>query len=398
MPPVPSPASETRQPLSIVFTDLVGSSEYFARQGDAAGMALVARHNELLFPVVTSAGGRVIKTIGDSIMATFENLGQAVRAAWAMQQTLANANISARENEQIRIRIGVHYGLVYEKDGDVFGDAVNMAARVEAMAGAGQILVSRVVHDLLRADPYVKVRSVGPMELKGSPEPIELFELIAAPAPQPGAAVGRRRRTWSIALSSVALLAVAYLGWHGLRARRWTGLPPTEKIPAVEQIAGISLRHWVGKSPSSEVRPDKAIFLSGEQFEIIYRFLRPHYLYAAFYDAQRQSFTLVFPEADTLEPAHAGDVLRIPPDARFTLDNQPRTEIILLIVSAAPVETLEGLSHFGNATDPKLWSLLQQIKAQSLQAQLAPDVDPMMLVESPLGSRPSWLELRIEHH
>ncbi|MBI3484189.1 MAG: adenylate/guanylate cyclase domain-containing protein [Acidobacteria bacterium] len=167
---------EQRQAQTILFTDIVGSSQYFAERGDTAGLKMLARHNQLLFPIVTAAGGRVVKTIGDSIFATFGNPGQAVRAAWAMQRKLEEANQAAGEGEAIRIRIGVHYGLVTVQKGDVFGDAVNMAERVKSKAGGGQITLSRVVRDLLRADPRIGVRSLGMVELKGSPEPVELFE------------------------------------------------------------------------------------------------------------------------------------------------------------------------------------------------------------------------------
>ncbi len=103
---------------------------------------MVDRHNRLLFPVVHKFKGRIIKTIGDSIMAAFDKPEYALNAAVAMQQTMA-AERQADETFDIRIRIGVHTGDAIVEKGDVYGDIVNVAARVESASKGNEILVSQ---------------------------------------------------------------------------------------------------------------------------------------------------------------------------------------------------------------------------------------------------------------
>jgi class 3 adenylate cyclase len=415
-----APTNESRRPLAILFTDIVGSSEYFARQGDAAGMALISRHNSLLQPVVDAAGGRVVKTIGDSILATFEDLGQAVRAAWVMQQTLARENAPAPGGEKINIRIGVHYGLVFERSGDVFGDAVNMAERVKSKAGGGQIVISRVVRDLLRADPAIQVRSIGLVDLKGSPEPIELYELTSAPTPGKAARAKRSSFAWTYGLAAVLLVVALYVGWRLVGAHP---TPHAARVLGPQDLATVSLLHWTSAGVREEVPPQGATFSSGEKFQIEYHSLRTHFLYAAFFDANKSNFMLVFPDRESLEPLKAGETVRIPGQGYIELDNQPRTETIRLILSTQPIEALENLAQSGEQGSPSLLGILERIKGSaSTQACFRPDragpgmdlaaaeacqppshslwralFGPGKSAQAALDSRPAWLDLEINH-
>jgi len=232
------PASQlTRQPVAvaraILFTDIVGSTGYFATRGDQAGLQMLEWHNRCLFPLVEQANGRIIKTIGDSIFAVFDHPADALRAAFAMQHRLQEVQASLPVEEQIHVRVGVHYGLVTEKDNDVFGDAVNLAERVKSSAGAGQIVVSRTLRDMVRADPRFTLSSIGPRTLKGATEPMELFELKASP-PLPGAArlrmwarrTRRVARSYPLAVATVALVLVLAAGlWWRQRLLGRTGPP-----------------------------------------------------------------------------------------------------------------------------------------------------------------------------
>lgn len=222
-------------PRAILFTDIVGSTRYFAAYGDQAGLRMLDRHNRALFPLIEQANGRVIKTIGDSILAVFAQPGDALRAAFALQQRLEEVRAALPEPEQIHIRVGVHYGLVTEKDNDVFGDAVNLAERVKSSAAGDQVFVSRTLRDLVRADPGFAFQSVGPRALKGAEEPMELFELTFAPA-LPGASAWRRwarragrslrQHPYAVAAGVLVLLATVGLWWGLHRA----GPPPPRAL------------------------------------------------------------------------------------------------------------------------------------------------------------------------
>lgn len=166
------------KPVSVLFSDIAGSTAYFEKYGDAEGRRMIQRHNDLLIPVIQKRGGRVVKTIGDALMATFPSANLAVDAAIAMQQAVAesNARISHIE-ERFDIRIGVNFGtaIVNDKDGDVYGDMVNVAARVQSEAGKGQVLVSDVVREYL--SPAVPLKAAGTFRLKGKSQEFQLFEV-----------------------------------------------------------------------------------------------------------------------------------------------------------------------------------------------------------------------------
>jgi class 3 adenylate cyclase/TolB-like protein/tetratricopeptide (TPR) repeat protein len=218
------------RPRAILFTDIVGSTSYFARHGDEAGLRMLGRHNRALFPVVEEANGRIVKTIGDSILAVFDQPVDALQAAWGLQQRLAELlSTLTAEEEGIHIRVGVHYGLVTEKDNDVFGDAVNLAERVKSKAAGDQVFVSRTLREMVRARPGFVFQSAGLHELKGASEPMELFQLTGASAAPPvprwrkwarrrARAVRRRARV----IAAVALLLLAAGGiWWWVRPARF---------------------------------------------------------------------------------------------------------------------------------------------------------------------------------
>ena len=132
----------SKRNITILFTDIEESTKYWHKFGDVEGRLMVDRHNRLLFPVVGKFRGRIIKTIGDSIMAAFADPENAIKAAVAMQQTMAMER-QGDDSFRIRIRIGLHTGDAIVEQGDVFGDVVNVASRVENVSKGNQILLSQ---------------------------------------------------------------------------------------------------------------------------------------------------------------------------------------------------------------------------------------------------------------
>src|SRR6185436_13981258 len=123
-----------RARVTILFSDIKGSTTYFEKKGDLQGLAMVHHHNSLLIPVIEDCTGRVVKTIGDAIMARFDDPVAAIQAAVGMQRALETDRTGKPTEEQIHIRIGLHTGLGYIKDDDVYGDVVNVASRVQHQA------------------------------------------------------------------------------------------------------------------------------------------------------------------------------------------------------------------------------------------------------------------------
>lgn len=160
---------------TVMFTDIVGSTRYFEEKGDVEGMKLLHRHNELLFPVVERHRGRIIKTIGDAILATFESPEEGVRAAMQMHQTLREAN-NRGDGPQIHIRAGLHHGRVFLANNDIFGDTVNTSARVVHAAGPDEVLVSQYLYSKIPKTEPLVVTPRGTLALKGKAEP---FPVVA---------------------------------------------------------------------------------------------------------------------------------------------------------------------------------------------------------------------------
>src|SRR5262249_7625039 len=124
----------TPKPVTILFSDIKGSTSYFEQKGDVKGLKMVERHNDLMIPVIEDCGGVVVKTIGDAIMARFDDPVLAVRSAVEMQRALETDRLDQPEEEHIHIKIGLHTGPGIIKDNDVYGDVVNAASRVQNQA------------------------------------------------------------------------------------------------------------------------------------------------------------------------------------------------------------------------------------------------------------------------
>ena len=168
-----------RRNVTVLFTDIKGSTAYFTRFGDTAGLMMVHQCNELLGEITAKHQGWVVKTIGDAVMAVFDDCKAAVRAAVAMQTALTERNAKKQdENERVFIRIGLNYGPGIVKSNDVFGDVVNVASRVESVASAEQIVISDTLKEALGTSCDFKIRYLGQFVLRGKGEDRALFEVV----------------------------------------------------------------------------------------------------------------------------------------------------------------------------------------------------------------------------
>ena len=162
--------------LAIVFTSIVGYAERIGRQTYEQTQRMLALHAGLLEPVFKEYGGRRIKVIGGTFLVSFELPTQALRCAAAVRQTVTEFNARALEAERLQVRAGINLGEVRLAHGDVFGDAVNVAARGEAQGAAGEVLFTEAVWlSMNRAE--VRAAELGPRMLRGVPEPVRLFRL-----------------------------------------------------------------------------------------------------------------------------------------------------------------------------------------------------------------------------
>jgi class 3 adenylate cyclase len=126
-----------RRDITLLFTDIQDSTAYFERYGDLSGRQMVQRHNDLIGPLIASHQGTIVRSVRDTMMASYAEPTSAVQSAIAMQRALRDHNRGREVAEQIHIRIGINAGPGLVETQDVFGDVVSVAARVEACALAG---------------------------------------------------------------------------------------------------------------------------------------------------------------------------------------------------------------------------------------------------------------------
>lgn len=166
--------------LAIVFTDIKGFTERTSNQTLEENQRLLRRHSELLSPLFKAFGGKIIKSIGDAFLVTFESPTQSVLCGIAIQDRLWLYNRTVPERERFEVRVAVNAGEVRIEDNDVFGEPVNIASRVEGIAEAGWVYFTEVVY-LAMNKAEVPAEEVGLFELKGIPGKVRVYRVPRAP-------------------------------------------------------------------------------------------------------------------------------------------------------------------------------------------------------------------------
>lgn len=171
--------SSIRQLAAIVFTDIVGYTALMGRDEQNA-FELLNKNRQIQRPVIEQFNGRWIKELGDGVMASFSTVSDAVNAAVIIQQ-------KCNAGKEFRLRIGIHLSEVVVENGDVFGDGVNIASRIQAIANPGSIYISEAVNNNLSNKKEFQTRFIKEERLKNVKDPIKIYEVITeglAPAPR----------------------------------------------------------------------------------------------------------------------------------------------------------------------------------------------------------------------
>ena len=168
--------------LATMFADVSGSTRLYDELGDEAALERISHCLNLASRLTRTYDGRVIKTIGDEVLCVFRSVNDAIAAACAIQTALAGPEgVNDGSGKRLAMRVGVHFGPAILDDGDVFGDAVNVAARMTSQAKANQVIVSGAT----RADMSPILRSctryVDRATVKGKAEPMEMYEFVCHP-------------------------------------------------------------------------------------------------------------------------------------------------------------------------------------------------------------------------
>jgi TolB-like protein len=160
-----------------MFTDMVGYTA-LGQRDESLSLALVEEQRKLIRPILTRHNGKEIKTIGDAFLVEFPNALDAVRCAYDIQRATRELNISLPEEKRIHLRVGLHLGDVVESEGDISGDAVNIASRIEPLAEDGGVCLTRQVYDQVESKFDLPIASIGPKALKNVKAPVEVFKIV----------------------------------------------------------------------------------------------------------------------------------------------------------------------------------------------------------------------------
>jgi adenylate cyclase len=214
-------ARVARHLAAILAADIAGYGRLMGEDEEGTLAALRVWRREIADPRIREHRGRIVKTTGDGFLVEFASVVDAVHCAVEMQRAMAEHNAGIPVERRIEFRIGINLGDIISQDHDIYGDGVNVAARLEALAEPAGICISRVVRDQIRDKlPYV-FEDMGEQQVKNIARPVRAYAMVAqavaaappSPAPAASARSGIRRRPMVIAASMTAALAIAIAGW-----------------------------------------------------------------------------------------------------------------------------------------------------------------------------------------
>jgi adenylate cyclase len=267
--------TEQRKLAAIMFTDMVGYSA-LAQRSEALALGLLEEHRTLVRTVLPRFNGTEVKTIGDAFLVEFHSALEAAQCGIEIQRTLAKRNADAPAERQIHIRIGIHIGDVVHREGDIYGDGVNIASRIEPLAGAGGICISMDVERQIRSALEVSLVKLARTELKNIQVPMDLFRIVLpweGRRPMPTAQkvsgpLGKR----NLLAGTVLLLVIFGLAvYFVLDSHNQKPVPAPTSTGVTLPGAPVTNRHRIAVLPLDNISPDPndAYFADGMTEELI---------------------------------------------------------------------------------------------------------------------------------
>jgi adenylate cyclase len=240
-----------RRIAAIVAADMVGFSHLI--ELDEAGTLIRQKQHrlELIDPTIRRYNGRIIKLTGDGFLAEFSSVVEATQCAVLIQRDMAPLEAEVPEDRRILYRIAVHLGDIVFDDGDIFGDGVNIAARLEGLAEPGGIVVSGAAYDMLKSQVEVGYRALGEQKLKNIARPVRVYQVTDGDAAPPL----RVSHRGVVSASLILFIALVSLGWVWMRP----DLPPIDQamlsleLPAIAPEKTLAVLPFVNLSGNSEL-------------------------------------------------------------------------------------------------------------------------------------------------
>jgi class 3 adenylate cyclase len=197
-----------RKIAAIFAADIAGYSKLVAEDEEET-LRRLASYRSVMDDFIARAGGRIFNTAGDAVLAEFSSAVEAVRCAIDIQESLRTRNMAYPASRQMCFRIGITVGDVVERDGDLLGDGVNIAARLEGIAPVGGICISRTVHEQVANKLSVQFADIGEQQVKNIPTPVHAFHISMrpdeAPADARGATASKAKASGQPAARSMSL-------------------------------------------------------------------------------------------------------------------------------------------------------------------------------------------------
>ena len=260
--------SQTRRLAAILAADVAGYSRLMGADEEGTLERLKALRRELIDPKIAEHKGRIVKTTGDGLLVEFPSVVDAVRCAVAVQQAMPERNTGIGTDNRIELRIGINLGDVIVEGDDLYGDGVNIAARIEALADAGGVLVSNTVHDQVRDRLPFAFEDLGEQQVKNIARPVRVYRVRPALTHPAAAAPGS------------PLSRSAGEGAERQRREAGEGSPPLP-LPDKPSIAVLPFANMSGD-------PEQEYFVDGMVEEIITALSRIRWLFVI---ARNSSFT-----------------------------------------------------------------------------------------------------------
>jgi adenylate cyclase len=217
--------AETRKLAAILAADVAGYSKLAGTDEERTLARLRALRSDLIDPTISLHHGRVVKRTGDGIIIEFRSVVDAVRCAIEVQNGMAERNAGLPPERRIEFRVGIHLGdVVEESDGDLMGDGVNIAARLEGIAKPGAIYLSEDAYRQVKSRLDLAVSDLGAIQLKNIAEPVRVYAIEVGKSAQAKPTKPAVRRRWPmfalLGAGIVALFAIAGSAWYFLGANR----------------------------------------------------------------------------------------------------------------------------------------------------------------------------------
>jgi adenylate cyclase len=299
-----------RRLTAILAADVVGYSRLMGADEEGTHERLKAHLRELVNPKIKEHRGRIVKNTGDGFLAEFSSVVAAVRCAVEIQRAMADRNADTPGDKRITFRIGINLGDVIAEPDDIYGDGVNVAARLEALADPGGICVSRVVRDQIRDKLPYPFEDKGEQTVKNIARSVRVYALrpeAVAELPAPGVSVGARQRRraplLAVAAAVAATLVIAVIAW-------WVW-PVTTSSPTSMNPAGLATEasRAALAAPESAVAPRLSV--------VVLPFTNLSN------DPEQQYFADGITEDLTTDLSRIADMLVISRNTAFTYRNKP---------------------------------------------------------------------------